>query len=258
MKLGICYMVFDGEELLEFAARNIRKSADYISATYQTTSYFGNPADPSLFETVSRLKAEGLLDEIIHFDPDLSLHPKYNELKLRNIGLEASRKAGCTHHISSDVDEFYTVAQFEYAKKVMDDGDYNYSVVPIATYYKDPTFRVIPDQDCIVSFIHPVANEYTLDVPYPIFPFHMETTRRFKMPDKSRLFTREEITQHHMSYIRKDIRKKFKNSDNGRFYKIEKFVKNFESYKLGDRVCLVPDFINRRTTRVENTFGIKI
>lgn len=258
MKLGICYMVFDGEELLEFAARSIRNNIDHISATYQTTSYFGNPADPNLFETVSRLKAEGFLDEIIHFEPDLSLHPKENEVRLRNIGLEASRRAKCTHHISSDVDEFYKANELEYVKRIMEEGNYNYSVVPIATYYKDPTFRVIPDQNLVVSFIHPVANEYTIDIPYPMFPFHMETTRRLKMVDNFRLFTRNEMTMHHMSYIRKDIHKKFKNSDNGRSYKIDKFMKNFDNYKLGDRLCLLPDFLNRRTTKVENLFNIHI
>lgn len=41
-------MVFDGEELLEFAIKSIRNEIDHISVTYQTTSYFGNPADPEL------------------------------------------------------------------------------------------------------------------------------------------------------------------------------------------------------------------
>lgn len=255
MKLGICYMVFDGEELLEFAAKSIRKNVDYISATYQTTSYFGNLADPNLAITMNRLKDSGLIDEIIHFEPDLSVHPKDNELKLRNIGLEASRKAGCTHHISADVDEFYKSNELEYAKSVME-GDYNYSVAGLATYYKDPTFLVHPDQNLLVSFIHPVDNEYNKDIMYPTFPFHMETTRRFSKYDKYRVFSKEEIIIHHMSYIRKDIRKKFKNSDNARFYKIEKFVNNFENYKLGGRVCLIPDFMNRKTIKVENAFGI--
>lgn len=258
MKLGICYMVFDGEELLEFSVKSIRQNVNHIAATYQTTSYFGNAADPSLFETMTRLKSEGLLDEIIHFEPDLSLPPKDNELALRNIGLEASRRAGCSHHISADVDEFYKSDQLEYAKRVMEEGNYNYSVVPIVTYYKEPTFRVTPDQNLVVSFIHPVHNEYTTSIPYPIFPFHMETTRRFTKVDNYKLFTRDEIEMHHMSYIRKDIRKKFKNSDNGRCYKIEKFVKTFDNYQVGGRVCLLPDFLNRKTKLVENTFGIKI
>jgi hypothetical protein len=110
-------MVFDGEELLEFAIKAIKKNVDWVSATYQSTSYFGNPADPNLAITMHRLKEEGLVDELIHFEPDLSLEPKENELKLRNIGLEASKKAGCTHHISADVDEFLQTRAIRIRKK---------------------------------------------------------------------------------------------------------------------------------------------
>lgn len=256
MKLGICYMVFDGEELLEFAATSIRNQIDHISATYQTTSYFGNPSSPELQVTMERLKTMGLIDELIFFEPDLTLPPKENELKLRNIGLEASRKAGCTHHISADVDEFYKADQLEYAKKVME-GDYEFSMAPLSTYYKEPTYLVWPEQKLAVSFIHPVTNEYTKDIMQPEFPFRIEITRRLRDRQKYKLFTREECVIHHMSYVRKDIRKKFKNSENGRFYKLERFYGTFDNYKLGERVCLLPEYLNRKTIQVENTFGIQ-
>lgn len=252
MKLGICYMVFDGEELLEFAAASSRKQIDHISVTYQATSYFGNPAGSDLISTLEKLKASKLVDELIYFEPDLSLPPKENELKLRNIGLDASRRAGCTHHISADVDEFYRADQLAYVKEVMK-GDYDVAIVPQEIYYKDPTFRVTPNQKMVITLIHPVDNEYDKDIQ---FPFPIETTRRLSRHEKIRVFSMDEFTVHHMSYVRKDIRKKFKNSDNARFYKIEKFVANFENYQPGGRVCLLPDYLNRKTIQVENTFGI--
>lgn len=258
MKLGVCYMVFDGEELLEFAAKSIRSVVDHISVTYQTTSYFGNPSNPDLPQKLKNLKANGLLDEIIFFEPDLSVHHKDNELKLRNIGLEASRKAGCTHHISSDVDEFYKPEEMSYAKEVVEQGDYDFTVVHMETYYKSPTYLVTPTQKLKVSFIHPVRNEYRRDILYPIFPFHMETTRRFRDHEKYRLFEPHEITMHHMSYVRKDIRRKFQNSDNAQFYKLDKFYANYDTYQVGGRVCLLPEYRNRKTVEVENTFGIQI
>jgi hypothetical protein len=140
----------------------------------------------------------------------------------------------------------------------MDEGDYNYSVVQMETYYKDPTFLVYPIQKLLVSFIHPVHNEYTNKIPYPTFPFHMETTRRFVKCDKPKVFSIDEMTVHHMSYVRKDIRKKFNNSDNKRYYKLEKFYKTFDDYELGGRVCLLPDYINRKTIKVDNFFDIKL
>lgn len=246
-------MVFDGEELLEFAARSIRNQVDHISVTYQTTSYFGNKADSSLLATLQRAKTANLIDELVHYEPDLSLHHKENELRLRNLGLELSRKAGCTHHISADVDEFYKAEELEYAKNVME-NDHDMSVATLLTYYKDPTFLVYPIQKLLVSFIHPVTNEYNRDIHYPTFP--METTRRLVNHTSPRLFAKEEFIIHHMSYVRRDIHKKFQNSDNARFYKLEKFMKVFNNYKLGDRVCLLPDYINRKTVQVENTFGI--
>lgn len=255
MKLGICYMVFDGEELLEFATKSIRSQVDHISVTYQNISYFGNKADPGLLPLLERLKKANVIDELIYFEPNFSLHHKENELKLRNIGLEASRQAGCTHHISADVDEFYKADQLEYAKNVMED-DYDFSVAPMAVYYKDPTYLVWPIQKLVVSLIHPVTNQYIKDIPYSIFPFSIETTRRLGKCNKYKLFTKDEFTIHHMSYVRRDIRKKYQNNDNAQFYKLDKFFKTFDNYKLGDRVCLLPDYLNRKTIQVENTFGI--
>lgn len=255
MKLGICYMVFDGEELLEFAIKSIRNQIDHVAVTYQNTSYHGNKTDIS--SLIKRLTLEGLIDEAIFFEPDLTKSPKENELNLRNIGLDASRRAGCTHHISSDVDEFYVASQLEYAKKVMDEGDFNYSVVGMSTYYKHPTYLVYPEQPLLVTFIHPVHNEYKV-VPYPEFPFHMEITRRFVKCDKYRCFSKDEVVMHHMSYVRKDIRKKFVNNDNRNYYRLNKFYATFDNYQLGGRVCLLPDYLNRKTVLVENQFGINI
>jgi len=253
MKLGICYMVFDGEEFLEFTTKNIRNNIDHIAVTYQTTSYFGNPCDPDLPALLDRLKHSGLIDEIIHYDTDLTIHHKENELNLRNTGLAASKNAGCTHHISADVDEFYIPQQLEYVKKIMED-DYDLSLVHNTVYYKDPTFLVVPEQNPQVSLIHPINNKYNKDIK---FPKHIEPTRRLVNHQKCKIFTKEEFLIHHMSYVRKDIRKKFANSDNAQFYKLEKFMETYDNYQLGGRVCLLPDYLNRKTIQVENQFGIK-
>lgn len=257
MKLGFCYMVFDGEELLEFAINNIRKQVDYISVTYQTTSYFGNPCTESLVPTLERLKSVGLIDELIFFDTDLSLHHKENELKLRNLGLEYSRKNGCTHHASLDVDEFYKPEELQFVKSVMEE-DYDLCLVPIWNYYKDPTYLVMPQQKLAVTFIHPVANSYDKKVTFKEFPHHLEPTRKLAKYNKCKVFTKEEIVQHHMSYVRKDIRRKFQNNDNKQFYNLKEFYETFDNYKLGERVCLLPEYLNRKTIQVENTFGIFI
>lgn len=256
MKLGICYMVFDGSELLEYAVKSIRNDVDFISITYQTTSYFGNPAEPELLSNIKKI--EKLVDKVVCVENDLKKHHKVNELNLRNLGLSFSREAGCTHHISADVDEFYKPNELQYAKTVME-GDYDCSIVTNEMYYKDPTFMVTPSQNLLVTFIHPVTNEYVVEKPTPTIFKKIEPTRRFKNYAKYKVFTKEEITIHHMSYVRKDIRRKLTNSDNGQYYnKLDKFVDDFSKYQLGERVCIVPDFLNRKTKLVENTFGIQL
>lgn len=253
MKLGIAYNVFDGEELLEFAAKSIRNSIEYITVVYQTTSYFGNPADSNLVPLLNQLQKSGLIDKLIHYEPDLSLHHKENELRLRNLGLQASKKAGCTHHISSDVDEIYFPDQLQYAKEELDKEDFDFSMAPYICYYKKPTWQISPLQKLSVTFIHPVRNEYTKDSP---FPFKIEPTRKLKTTGKYKIFTHDEIMIHHMCYVRKDLRKKYNNSDNNKYINLEEFAKKWETYKLGERLCLLPDYINRKTIEVPNYFGI--
>lgn len=255
MKLGICYMTFDGVELLEFALKNIRNNVDHIAVTYQTKSYFGNIANPEWKLILVNLQSSGLIDELIYYEPNLSWHHKKNELNLRNIGLNSSRNAGCTHHISADVDEFYDIVQLEYIKEIMDNENYDFSIVHLMNYYKDPTYLVWPIQHMLCSLIHPVSNEYS---DTPNFPFKIEPTRRFVNSNKYKIFTKDEFIIHHMSYVRKDIKNKFQNSDNGLFIKVDKFIDNYDNYQLGEKVCLLPDFINRKTIQVENKFGIKL
>jgi hypothetical protein len=256
MKLGVSYMVFDGSELLEAAILSIRNQVDFVSVIYQSTSYFGNPAESQLELTVKRLEYSGLIDQLVHREPDLSLHHKDNELGYRNLGLQLSKEAACTHHLTLDVDEFFNESQLAYAKTQM--NGYDVSIVPMSVYYKKPTYLIVPDQKLHISFIHSVENEYDRTVTFEEFPFRLETTRRLKCHAKCRIFSKEEVNMHHMAYVRKDIRRKLENSDNGQFYrKREQFYSDFNKYQLGDRLRIVPDFMNRRTVEVENRFNVR-
>lgn len=190
---------------------------------------------------------------MIHFDPDLSIHPKYNELRLRNIGLEASKKANCTHHISADVDEFYEADKLNSIKDSVAD-DVDFCMAPYFVYYKKPTWLVYPTPKYKVTFIHSINNEYEINKD---FPFQIEITRRLKVYKTYKVLTLEEMPIHHMSYVRKDIRRKLLNSDNGKAYNIEKFGVEFDKYELGERFKIAPDFMNRTTIEVPNIFNIK-
>lgn len=249
MKLGISYLVFDGEELLEFAIKSIRSQVDFISVVYQNLSYFGNRSNPE--ETLSKIKE---IDSLVLYEPNLSLHFKENELNIRNFGLSLSKSADCTHHISSDVDEFYDPDQLKYAKTVVE-NNFDCSIVFQEYYYKEPTYLVRPCQKYPITFIHPISSQYTMETK---FPYSIEITRQLSPNANIKVFDMNEITMHHMSYVRKDIKKKLDNNSNGLFYQKNKFIDNFNKYQLGDKLKIAPDFLYRRTILVENKFGIKV
>lgn len=253
MKLGIAYNLFDGEEFLPFLLKSVRQQIDFISVIYQPYSYFGSPAPPEQLEILDGLASAGLIDKIVRYNSDLSLKPRVNETAIRNLGVQLSSDAGCTHHISSDVDEFYDPVQLEYAKSIMDDHDS--SVVLNWNYFKEPTYLIVPKREHYASFIHPVSNTYDMT---STFFFNVDPTRKLVNTQKCKVFSEDEIVIHHMSFVRKDIRKKFVNSAMGLIPSLDKFVTRFDTYKLGDRLVVPPDFINRRTQLVENKFGIHL
>ncbi len=248
MKLGISYPVFEGEELLEYTIKSIRDKVDFISVIYQEISYWGNPCSSEQFPILCKLP----LDTLVYHKQDLSIHHRTNQALIRNMGIDISREFGCTHHISADVDEIYLPEQLEYAKQNI--GDANCSIVELTNYYKRPTWRIKPDQGYKVSFIQTIDNSFDMD---SAFPFHIETTRKPKSYNKIRVFTRDEFEIHHMTYVRKNIRRKMENSSYGRLRNVDKFVNEFDKYKLGDRLCMSPDFLNRKTVLAPNIFGIK-
>ena len=201
MKLGISYNLFDGEELLEPSIKSIRDNVDYISVVYQTVSNFGNPCDEGLVPLLEGLVSEGLVDEIFEYRPNINKGGHYNEIRKRNLGLTFSESADCTHHMAMDSDEFYTDEQFKFMKQTMLDGNYDSSACQMTTYYKDSTYRLDPKEDYYVSLPFKIeqGKDYVIGCPFPVL---VDPTRRMKTSN-CRIFTREEIEMHHMSYVRK-------------------------------------------------------
>jgi hypothetical protein len=251
MRLGISYAVFEGEELLEPVVRGIRPLVSHVSVVYQPVSYHGNPCAPGLVPALEGLLARGVIDELVRFDSDLSLVCKANEAGVRNLGLECSRRAGCTHHISADVDEFYVPEQLAFVMAAM--GGHDSSIVPIVNYYKRPVWRIEPLQGHRVSFIHPVGVSYDLSSEPPL---SLDRSRRLSSWAACRVFEPHELVVHHMSFVRRDIRRKLANNSNWTRRDLDKFVAGFDTYQLGDRLCVGPDFINRRTVLAEDLFGL--
>jgi hypothetical protein len=229
MKIGVSYNVFDGEELLESSIKSIRNNVDYISVVYQTISNFGNECDKNLVSTLEDLKNKNLIDEIFEFKPKINRGGHFNEITKRNIGLSLSEGAGCTHHMAMDSDEFYDEEEFKYLKKIMLEGDYDSSACQMTTYYKESTYRLEPKEEYFVSLLYKIRQnrEYVIGHPFPVL---VDPTRRME-PGKCKIFTRDEIEMHHMSYIRKNLFRKLQNSSaSPNFKNINKIVDYFDKW----------------------------
>lgn len=239
MKLGISYNVFDGEELLEKSIRQIREHVDYISVIYQKHSNYGNPVTPECLETLQKLYDEKLIDVLHEYGPTLKNGAHWNEIMKRNVGLYYSKVNGCTHHMSMDTDEFYVTEQFAEMKKIVEKGNYDSSACQMSTYFKYPTHRIDPKEDYYVSLIYRIRNGVDFVFGHP-FPVLVDPTRRMN-PGKCKIFTRDEIEMHHMSYVRKDIASKVNNSSAKVNFSsvIPEFIDRFNNWKEGEKGILL-------------------
>jgi len=237
MKVGVSYNVFDGEELLEGSIKSIRESVDYISVVYQLVSNFGNPCDEGLVPLLGRLKSEGLVDDIMQYKPKVNQGGHYNEISKRNLGLFLSEGAKCTHHMAMDTDEFYKKDQFEFMKKTLVVGDYDSSACQMMTYYKEPIYQLDPPEDYYVSLLFKIGRGVQFVMGHP-FPVLVDPTRRVN-PGKCKVFTREEIEMHHMSYVRNNLSTKLQNSSaSPNFKSIDNIVNYFNNWKYPERALM--------------------
>lgn len=238
MKLGVCFNLFDGEELLEPAIWSIRPHVDFVSVSYQTVSYHNNKCSPDLKPILRKLEKAKLINRKHEFRPNLMVPAEYNEISKRNSGLKLSKSVGCTHHISLDVDELYQPDQFRKAKQMMLEGDYDSSFCQMKTYYRSTSYEISPPDDYYVSLFVKIGNDTRFST-VKSYPFFVDPTRRIPL-GKYKVFERDEVQMHHLSYVRKDIRSKLINSSALKAYEQEvDFIADYyENWEYPDRVLL--------------------
>lgn len=257
MKLGVSYNIFDGEELLENSIKSIRENVDYISVVYQEVSNFGNPCDENLVTLLKSLKKEGLIDELHKYRPQPQRGGHFNEITKRNIGVFLSQGNGCTHHMAMDSDEFYTTEQFKFLKTTVLEGDYDSSVSQMCTYYKKPIYQLDPKEDYYVSLIFKIddKSKYELGCPFPVL---VDPTRRM-VSDKCKIFTREEIEMHHMSFVRNNINTKLLNSSANSSFNtiIPKIVDYYNNWEYPNDVMWASGNL-LKVKKVKNLFNVEL
>jgi len=219
MKLGLSYNLFDGEELLEYSLDAIKSSVDYISVVVQEVSNHGAKCSDGLLDYLLMLKAKKVINEVCVYVPTFSSNPvqaSLNETFKRNIGLELSRHNNCTHHMSIDTDEFYTLQQFAYMKNKLAQENFETGFCQHCQYYKDSIYMLkVKEQEFVptIELIKPTTKYIFKEKPViPTDPTRQTTN------NKPYTFSRNEVEMHHLSFVRKDIRKKLTNSSSRRHF----------------------------------------
>lgn len=262
MKLAASYNLFDTEELLEASVKAIRSQVDYISVVYQTISNHGEKCSDGLMPTLTELHEKGLIEELIHYIPNLNISPQKNEIKKRNIGLKRAKKNKCTHFLSLDADEFYAEEEFAWAKSEITRKKVDVTAVRLSNYFKEPIYKMIyKDQpDYYVSFIFKIKffQKFKTNVKFQVL---IDPTRRIK-GSNFLLFDRKNIEMHHMTLVRRHIHSKLMNSSANKLYKennIEKYLDYFNNWQEGEPVYPPSNHSNIvEIEKVDNQFNIKI
>ncbi len=237
MKLGVSYNVFDGEELLEWSIKSIRENVDYVSVVYQTVSNYGLACTDDLVGILTRLKVIGLIDELYEYEPQMLRRDKhnasYNEVEKREIGLTMSRRNTCTHHMSMDCDEFYLPQQFTYMKNIVAENGYESAACHYQNYYKDSSYLLSGSyDDCFVSTIYKINDDTKYVYRSKRSPVRIDPTRKTNNK-KYKIFDWSEVQMHHMTLVRKDLRRKFMSSTSRKhgFQNIDEIIEHYNNWR---------------------------
>ena len=224
MKLAAVYNVWDGLEHLDKSISLINAHVDKIIIVWQEVSNFGevNP-DTAVMVQVMATKYPKVTH--VHYQPDLKQQGHQNERNKRMIGWAHAKQLGCTHFLFMDTDEYYP--DFQKGKQEFIDRGLDSSYCKLVTYFKEPTYILDPLESYFVPFICR-TDVKTIGQG---FPAYCDPTRGVAPAGKCGELS---IMMHHMSYVRKDIAQKLRNSSARVNIKdMNKRLKEIEDWKLG-------------------------
>jgi hypothetical protein len=145
-------------------------------------------------------------------------------------------------------------------KSTVYDGNYDSSVCQMSTFYKTPEYRLEPKEEYYVSLIYKIRPgiQYVFGQPFPVL---VDPTRRMEAGGSCKIFSRDEIEMQHMSYIRKDIKRKVTNSSAKVNFEewIPEFLEYFNNWKEGDDALMPGRPPGRyKLVKTKNKFNIMI
>ena len=209
MRLSISYNYFNGDEHLSASMKSVCESAFHISVVWQATSNAGEPMTEPARQAL--IEAQELPQvEAIEFRPDLTLKRRRNELEKRRIGLAAARRAGATHFLSMDADEFYRPRELANALAFIERHWLTSTSVDSYLHIRRPIWR---GRDTTrVAFVTRLLPWTRIGAArYPVE--RVDSTRRMQTwPMRHRHFSPDLVAMYHMNLVRRDLSQKLRNS----------------------------------------------
>lgn len=199
-----------------------------------------------------------------NWEPDLTKDPRTNETAKRQFGLDKARELGYTHFIMMDADEFYLPEEFNKEKqRFIDNPDLAGLVCRVKCYFRSPTLTIGYDTT-LVPFIHKITPSLRFEFNRN-YPFAWTDTDSIPFTEKKRIRidpTRSmninsgvewsDITMHHFSWVRTDIKKKIRNSTARQNLERSTIVQDYQHAKPGYFL----QFYGKTLEEVPNVFGL--
>jgi hypothetical protein len=223
MKLCVIYTIWDDWDWLSLSLDTIWPAVDGAIIVYSDTSNFGEQSPPPERIGQRRFNNALLYDQLWleNWEPDLKRSARENETQKRNFGLKMAQEKGFTHFLMADADEFYHPETIERGK--VEIGNDAGLVCRCKTYFRSPTLTIGHDTT-LVTFIHKITPglRFEMNQNYPFgwtdmdgVPFtpkkriRIDPTRQLNITSGVKWFDGD---MHHFSWIRKDVKKKVRNS----------------------------------------------
>jgi len=245
MKLCAIFNVWADWDLLDHAVKNIDDLVDGIIVVGSSKSNYGE-----YFPIPEHWRGNIILREPAH---PMAVH---SETDKRNFGLNIARKAGYTHFLTMDADEFYDPEEFKRAKqRFLDEPNLKGLVCPLNCYFASPELTIGRDTT-LVPFIHEltptIQHEFNRKYPFAWIDgkIRIDPTRSLNIT--SGVEYTEEVTMHHYSWVRKDYEIKIRNSTARANLERSTIRQDLMSAKEGE-MC---KFYGKRLVRVPNRFNI--
>lgn len=252
-KLGYGIIVFDDVFHLKNMISEIRDFVDEVVICLQNESYYGIPIEQEIVDYSHTLVEDHLVDHIIWFVPtehheETGAHaPRLVETDKRNFILDfLENECNCSHSMVVDSDEFYCAGDFMDAKRSIDENqNIHLSYCEYVNYYRDYRHVMVWPFHAYVPFI--TESKYRFNFFNGTFDKPSDPTRRYEIKEKGiqyAIFNFTTIKMHHLSWIRKDIRKKIDNWSSKKYFENEvglreRIIERYENYKEGQNAIIM-------------------